>query len=65
MRVSESLAELNNTLRRLDYGLVSGIAIALFTSGIGSLWLTRRAMQPIEASFERLKHCIYQAIAFY
>jgi CheY-like chemotaxis protein len=47
--------ELHNTLRRLDYGLGIGIAIALLASGIGSIWLTRRAMQPIEASFELLK----------
>ncbi|MDY6899190.1 MAG: ATP-binding protein [Cyanobacteriota bacterium] len=55
VRVSESLIELHNTLRRLDYGLGSGIAIALLLSTLGSIWLTRRAMQPIEASFERLK----------
>ena len=55
VRVSQSLTELNNTLRRLDYGLGSGIAIALLASGFGSIWLTRRAMQPIEASFIRLR----------
>jgi signal transduction histidine kinase len=55
VRVSQSLTELNNTLRRLDYGLGSGIAISLLLSTLGSVWLTRRAMQPIEASFERLK----------
>ena len=55
VRVSESLEELNNTLRRLDYGLGSGIAISLLASGFSSIWLTRRVMQPIEASFARLK----------
>ena len=55
VRVSESLVELNNTLRRLDYGLGSGITIALIASGLSSIWLTRQAMQPIEASFARLK----------
>lgn len=55
VRVSESLVELKNTLRRLDYGLGSGIAIALIASGLSSIWLTRQAMQPIEASFARLK----------
>lgn len=55
VRVSESLGQLNNTLHRLDYGLGSGIAIALLFSTFGSIWLTRQAMQPIEASFERLK----------
>ena len=55
IRVSQSLTEFKNTLRRLDYGLGSGIAIAFFLGGFSSLWLTRRAMQPIEASFARLK----------
>ena len=55
VRVSQLLTELNNTLRRLDYGLGSGIVISLLLSTLGSIWLTRRAMQPIEASFERLK----------
>ncbi|MEM6613683.1 MAG: HAMP domain-containing sensor histidine kinase, partial [Cyanobacteria bacterium P01_C01_bin.72] len=55
VRVSESLVELNKTLQRLDYGLGSGIAIALIASGLSSIWLTRQAMQPIEASFARLK----------
>lgn len=55
VRVSESLVELNSILRRLDYGLGSGIAIALLASGVSSIWLTRRAMQPIESSFARLK----------
>ena len=55
VRVSQSLTELNNTLRRLDYGLGIGVAISLLLSAIGGIWLTRRAMQPIEASFERLK----------
>ena len=55
VRVSESLIELHNTLRRLDYGLGSGVAISLVLSSVGGIWLTRRAMQPIESSFERLK----------
>ena len=55
VRVSESLTELNSILRRLDYGLGSGVALSLLLSTIGGIWLTRRAMQPIEASFERLK----------
>ncbi len=55
VRVSESLTELQNTLRRLDYGLGSGVVIALLLSTIGGIWLTRKAMQPIESSFERLR----------
>jgi len=49
------LTEPRNTLRRLDYGLGSGVAISLWLSSVSSIWLTRRAMQPIESSFERLK----------
>lgn len=55
VRVSESLLQLNSTLRRLDYGLGSGIVISLLLSTVGGIWLTRRAMQPIELSFERLQ----------
>ena len=55
VRVSESLTELRNTLRRLDYGLGSGVAVSLLLSTIGGIWLTRKAMQPIESSFERLR----------
>jgi two-component system, OmpR family, manganese sensing sensor histidine kinase len=55
VRVSESLLQLNSTLRRLDYGLGSGIAVSLLLSTVGGIWLTRRAMQPIELSFERLQ----------
>jgi signal transduction histidine kinase len=55
VRVSESLTELNSTLRKLDWGLGSGVGISLLLSAIGGIWLTHRAMQPIESSFERLK----------
>ena len=55
VRVSESLTELHNTLSRLDYGLSSGVAIAILLSTIGGIWLTGKAMQPIESSFERLR----------
>jgi two-component system, OmpR family, manganese sensing sensor histidine kinase len=55
VRVSESLIQLNSTLRRLDYGLGSGIVVSLLLSTVGGIWLTRRAMQPIELSFERLQ----------
>jgi DNA-binding response OmpR family regulator len=39
----------------LDYGLASGVGLSLLLSTIGGIWLTRRAMQPIEQSFDRLK----------
>ena len=55
VRASQSLATLDDTLEELDWGLGSGVAIALVFSGIGGVWLTRQAMQPIEQSFQRLK----------
>lgn len=54
-RVSESTRELSTTLRRLDQGLAGGIALALGLSAAGGLWVTRKAMQPIEQSFQRLQ----------
>lgn len=55
VRASQSLQEFDNTLNKLDWGLGSGITIALLLSGIGGVILTRQAMQPIEESFQRLK----------
>jgi signal transduction histidine kinase len=55
LRVSESLEAVNRELRTLDWGLGGGILIALTLSGVGGIWLTRQAMQPIEQSFQRLQ----------
>ena len=55
VRASESLRDLEDTLRRLDWGLGGGVVAALVLSGFGGVWLTRQAMQPIEQSFERLQ----------
>ncbi|MBW4621611.1 MAG: HAMP domain-containing histidine kinase [Cyanosarcina radialis HA8281-LM2] len=55
VRVSESLEELNTTLNQLDWQLGTGIVLALALSGVGGIWLTRQAMQPIEKSFQRLQ----------
>ena len=37
------------------YGLGGGILLALVLSSIGGIWLTKQAMQPVEASFQRLQ----------
>ncbi len=55
VRVSESMTALNNTFRRLDWGLGCGVVLSLGLSSLGSLWLTRQAMQPIEQSFRKLQ----------
>jgi OmpR-family two-component system manganese-sensing sensor histidine kinase len=55
VRVSQSLEEMEETLKKLDWGLGIGILSALILSGIGGIILTNQAMQPIEESFQRLK----------
>lgn len=55
IRVSQSLEGFDDTLRRLDLGLAGGIVLALVLSGIGGIWLTEQAMQPIEQSFHQLR----------
>ncbi|BCL39125.1 ATP-binding protein [Nostoc sp. MS1] len=55
VRVSQSLEEFDETLKKLDWGLGGGILITLVLSGIGGIFLTRQAIQPIEESFQRLK----------
>ncbi len=55
VRVSQSLEEIDKTLSKLNWGLGSGIVIALMFSGIGGMILTRLTMQPIEDNFKTLK----------
>jgi two-component system, OmpR family, manganese sensing sensor histidine kinase len=55
VRASQSLEEIDETLRKLDLGLGGGVVVALLLSGVGGAILTRQAMEPIEQSFERLK----------
>lgn len=55
IRVSQSLEEIDETIARLDLGLTAGAFVAIILSSLGSGWLNRQAMQPIEASFLRLK----------
>ncbi len=55
VRVSQSLKEFDETVRKLDLGLGGGIVISLVLSGVGGIFLTHQAMQPIEKSFQKLK----------
>lgn len=55
VRASQSLEEIDESLRKLDLGLGGGVLLALILSAAGGVWLTRQAMQPIEASFQQLK----------
>lgn len=55
LRASQSLEEVDETIARLDVGLAVGAVVAVVLSSLGSGWLNRQAMQPIEESFKRLK----------
>ncbi len=55
IRSSQPLTELDENLTKLDLGLGGGILLALILSSIGGIWLTKQAMQPVEASFQRLQ----------
>jgi two-component system, OmpR family, manganese sensing sensor histidine kinase len=55
VRASQSLDGFDRTLQGLDWGLGGGVLTALLLSGLGGVWLTRQAMQPIEQSFQKLQ----------
>ncbi len=55
VRTSTSIASVEQTLSQLRWGIGLGLLLALTLTGIGGLYLTRLAMQPIERSFWQLK----------
>lgn len=55
VRVQQSLDDTDHALQQLDWGLAGGVILALVVTGIGGMILTRQAMQPIAANFQRLK----------
>ena len=55
VRSSQPLTELDENLTKLDFGLSGAILLALMLSSIGGIWLTKQAMQPVQASFQRLQ----------
>ena len=55
LRASQSSEALEETISRLDMGLAVGAIVAVVLSSLGSGWLNRQAMQPIEESFVRLR----------
>ena len=55
VRTSEPLAEVEEELERLRWGLGWSGLVALVGCGIGSWWLTQQSLQPIEQSFQQLK----------
>ncbi|MEO1622309.1 MAG: histidine kinase dimerization/phospho-acceptor domain-containing protein, partial [Cyanobacteria bacterium J06632_3] len=55
IRASQSLQLLHSTMRQFDVGLGLGALVALGISGLGSIWLNRQTMRPIENSYRRLR----------
>jgi hypothetical protein len=55
VRVSTQTHELQEDLERILAGLEVGGTIAVFLIGGTSWWLTRRSLQPIEQSFQKLQ----------
>ena len=55
IRASQSTAEVKDAQEQLVWGLGMGGGVALGLVGLGGLWLTERALQPIEKSFQHLK----------
>lgn len=55
IRVSTSTAAMNEELNRLRTGLGAGSFAVLILCGLGSWWLMRQSVQPIERSFRQLQ----------
>ncbi|MGA7953021.1 MAG: HAMP domain-containing sensor histidine kinase [Gloeobacterales cyanobacterium] len=55
VRVALALATQENTLGRLQWGLAGGVTLAMTLATLGSVWLTRQAMRPAEAGYQRLQ----------
>jgi two-component system, OmpR family, manganese sensing sensor histidine kinase len=55
VRITQSLEALDRTFHQLDIGLASGMIISIIISGGAGIWLTRRAMKPAIASYQRLQ----------
>ena len=56
IRASQSTEQVETVRSKLFWGLVIEGMLALGLVGIGGMWLTRKALEPIEQSFEQLKH---------
>ncbi len=55
IRASQSTEDVESVQSQLLWGLGMGGAIALGLVGVGGLWLTQKALEPIELSFKQLK----------
>jgi two-component system, OmpR family, manganese sensing sensor histidine kinase len=55
VRTGESLGRWDAELVRLLKGLLAGILVSLVVIGVGSLWLTRQSLRPIEQAYFRMR----------
>lgn len=55
LRVGQSLNSIDSELETLSWNLIWGSIIATVVSSLGIFWLVKQTLQPIEASFLRLK----------
>ena len=55
VRASKSIEGVEHVLMQLRWGIGLGGFVALSLTGIGGMWLTRQALEPIECSFGQLK----------
>lgn len=55
IRASQSTEDVKIVQRQLLWGLGMGGIMALGLVGVGGLWLTQKALEPVEQSFKKLK----------
>jgi len=55
IRASQSIDEINTAQNELFGILIIGGLLTLILIGLGGFWLTQKAIEPIEASFQQLK----------
>ena len=55
IRASQSTEELKAAKKQLFWILIGGGMMTLILIGLGGVWLTQKAIEPIEASFQKLK----------
>ncbi|GAB4537326.1 MAG: ATP-binding protein [Pleurocapsa sp.] len=55
IRASQSIEEIDAAKNQLLWVLLMGSMMTLILIGLGGFWLTQKAIEPIEASFQKLK----------
>ncbi|AFZ42858.1 integral membrane sensor signal transduction histidine kinase [Halothece sp. PCC 7418] len=55
IRASQSTEELQTSQQQLLWGLITGGSAAVFLSAAGGVWLTRKALMPLEKNLKQLR----------